>query len=38
VLAPVLAWRIRSRLGMTAGVLKATPIEGAIPVMVRVLL
>ncbi len=34
VLAPALAWWIGSRLGMTAGVLKATTIEGAMPVMV----
>jgi predicted permease len=33
-LAPVLAWFIGSRLGMTAEVLKATMIEGAMPVMV----
>ncbi len=33
-LAPALAWFIGSRLGMTAEVLKATTIEGAMPVMV----
>jgi predicted permease len=33
-LAPALAWWIGSRLGMTAEVLKATTIEGAMPVMV----
>jgi predicted permease len=32
--APVLAWWIGSRLGMNVGVLKATTIEGAMPVMV----
>jgi predicted permease len=34
VLAPVLAWWIGSRLGLQADVLKATTIEGAMPVMV----
>jgi predicted permease len=38
VLAPVLAWWIGSRLGMNAEVLKATTIEGAMPVMVLSLL
>ncbi len=33
-LAPAMAWFIGSRLGMTAEVLKATMIEGAMPVMV----
>jgi malate permease and related proteins len=34
ILAPALAWWIGLRLGMTAEVLKATVIEGAMPVMV----
>jgi predicted permease len=34
MLAPVLAWWIGSRLGISADVLKATTIEGAMPVMV----
>jgi predicted permease len=34
ILAPALAWWIGSRLGMSADVLKATTIEGAMPVMV----
>ncbi len=34
IAAPVLAWLIGSRLGMTDGVLKAVTIEGAMPVMV----
>jgi malate permease and related proteins len=34
MLAPALAWWIGSRLGMNAEVLKATTIEGAMPVMV----
>ena len=34
VLAPALAWWIGSRLGMSADALKATTIEGAMPVMV----
>jgi hypothetical protein len=34
LIAPALAWWIGSRLGMTAEVLKATTIEGAMPVMV----
>jgi predicted permease len=38
VLAPALAWWIGSRLGMNAEVLKATTIEGAMPVMVLSLL
>lgn len=37
VLAPALAWWIGSRLGLTAGVLKAATIEGAMPVMVLAL-
>jgi len=34
ILAPALAWWTGSRLGMSADVLKATTIEGAMPVMV----
>ncbi len=34
VMAPVLAWWIGTRLGITAGTLKAVTIEGATPVMV----
>jgi predicted permease len=34
VLAPAVAWFVGSRLGMTADVLKAATIEGAMPVMV----
>lgn len=34
LLAPVLAWRVGSQLGLTGGALKAVTIEGAMPVMV----
>ncbi len=33
-LAPVVAWRIASRLGITGKVIQAVTIEGAMPVMV----